>query len=409
MYRYVPWGTDTSAPAVGLLGQVRLYTSDDKTLPDETEWYTSRVTMPYGNRDVMFQRLIANRLVYWQEYVPQYQPAINGWYPYTRNHDSSAFDLVHDDVEFHRTAEVPALQWNTGTITFKRDVTLSSKQPLNVLLATFNSNMPIPHAYLPWGEVPVGEHVVRLGKGGYLTWPGKMGHVTVFALDDDFTVRVQNDGKRVYPSFGYNFPGRQFKAGDKFTYQMLTMRWPSGMPLSARLDVRVAAALNLANREPAYTVTARRGQVRGTQFFLDLQAEGGAFAGTISRAWLGMRVPVRLWGLNHRWTACVWRKGIPDQILAPITPRTDDQPAYFLLDLEQEAGDLFLGNVVTCERPDVWLRVLQRSDGGFDVLAHNPGEQAVTAILRGEPGGPLEGWQETTQLAPGEERRLHAK
>jgi hypothetical protein len=409
MWRYVPWGTDTSAPAVGLLGDVRLWTNEEKTLPDAKEWYTSRVSMPYGSREVMDERLTATRLVNWQDYVPKYQPAINGWYPFTQDHDTTAFDLVHDDVEFHRSAGVPALQWSHGAMTFKQDVTLSSTQPLNVLLARFNNNMPLPYAYTSAGEVPLGDHVIKLGKGGFLTWPGQMGHVTVFGLDDDFAVRVNNTGKRVYLDLGYNFPGRQFKTGEKFTYQLVTMRWPSGMPLSDRLDVRVAAALNLADREPAYTVAAKRGTVVGTQLFLDLQADKGVFTGSFSRAWLGTRVPARLWGLNHRWTACVWRKGAADQILAPLCPRADDQAAYFSLDLENEAGDLFLGSVVTCDQPEVWIRVLQRSDAGFDVVAHNPGEQAVTVNLQGEPGGPLEGFKQTVQLAPGAEQRLKGK
>ncbi len=406
MWRYVPWGTDTSAPAVGLLGDPRLHT-EDGTLPTAKEWYTSRVTMPYGSREVMFQRLLATRLVNWQDYVPQHQPAINGWYPFTRNHDTTAFDLVHDDVEFHRTASVPALQWSRGTMTFKQDVTLSSKQPLSLFLARYAGHLPpIPYAYTAAGEVPPGDQLLKLGKGGFLTWPGQMGHVTVFALDDDFAVRVNNTGSRVLVELGYSLPGRQFKSGETLTYQFLTMRWPTGMPLTDRLDVRTAAALNLADRAPAYTVTAKRGSVQGTQLFLDLQADQGAFAGHVSRAWLTTRIPGRLWGLNHRWTACVWQQGVPDQVLAPICPRTDEEAAYFSLDLQTEAGDLFIGSVVTCDQPEVWIRVLQRSDGGFDVVAHNPGEQALTVNLRGEPGGPLEGFKQTVQLAPGGEERM---
>ena len=407
MFRYVPWGTDTSAPSCGLLGDVRLYTSDEKTLPTAGEWYTSRVTMPYGTRDEMDERLTATRLVNWQDYVPKYQPTVNGWYPFTVNHDTTAFDLTHDDVEFHRTSGTPALQWSHGTMTFKQDVTLSSKQPLNVFLARLNTNQNVvPYAYTAAGAVPLGDHVLKLGKGGFLTWPGQMGHITVYALDDDFAVHVNNTGKQIYMDFGYNFPGRQFKTGDKFTYQLVTMRWPTGLPLTDRLDLRVAAALNLADRAPAYTVTPTRGTAPNTQLFLDLQTDRGVFTGNFSRAWLGTRVPSRLWGLNHRWTACLWRKGAADQTLVPLAARTDDEAAYLLLDLQNESGDLFLGSVVTCDQPTVWLRVLQRSDGGFDVVVHNPGEQALTVNLQGEKGGPLEGFKQTVKLAPGEERKV---
>jgi len=409
MWNYVPWGTDTSAPAVGTQGQLRLITADGKQLPDAGEWYTSRVNMPYGTRDIMVERLTATRGVNWKGYVPKHQPTINGWYPYTKNHDLEAFTLVHEDGDLHRSAGEPAFQWNAGTITFKRDVTLSSKDSLNVLLSNFNTNVPTDIAYTSSGELPKGYPVIPLGKGGYLTWGGQMGSVTVFGLDDGFTVRAAYDGKKVVPYFGFNFPGRQFKAGERFSYQLLIMRWPTGMPFSARLDSRVAAALNLADKQPAYTVAPTVGKVLGSQFHLDLETQGGVFAGTISRTFLGTRLPVRVHGLNPRWTATVWRKDAANQILLPIVPRPDDGPAHLSLDLEKEYGELFVGSVVTCDTPALWLRVLQRSDGGFDVVAHNPGEKPVTTVLTGAKGGPLEGWSMKVEVAAGQDQRVNAK
>ncbi|MHB9131795.1 MAG: hypothetical protein ACYDBB_11990 [Armatimonadota bacterium] len=409
MYRYVPWGTDTSAPAVGTQGQVRLFTADGKQLPDADEWYTSRVQMPYGTRDVMVERLTATRVVHFKDYVPKFQPTINGWYPYTKNTDLQAFTLVHEDADFHRDAAEPAFQWNTGTIAFKQDVTLSSKEPLNILLANFNTNTPTDKAYTNIGELPKNYSVIKLGKGGYLTWGGQMGNVTGYSLDDDLTLRVYYDGKKVIPSFGYNFAGRQFKQGEQFRYQTLIMRWPTGVPLSDRLDAKVASVLNLADSKPGYSVTAKRGKVVGTQFILDLQAQDGVFDGQISRVFFGVRMPVRISGLNPRWTAAAWQKGVADQILAPLVPRAAGEPAYLTLDLEKEAGDLFIGNLVTCDQPALWLRVLQRADGGFDLVAHNPGEAAVTTTITGIAGGPLEGWKQAVQLAPGEEKRMKVK
>ncbi|MHB9025507.1 MAG: hypothetical protein ACYC7E_15280 [Armatimonadota bacterium] len=410
-WSYVPAYMDTSSPAIGTLGQARLINADGKQLPDAGEWYTSRVNMPYGNRDIMIERLTATRAVNWQEYVPKHQPTVNGWYPYTKNHDVAAFDLVHEDADLHRDANEPGLQWNTGTFTFKQPVTLSSTAALNVVLAVFNSNVAkdTTTAYTHAGELPVGHSVIKLGKGGYLTWGAQMGNVTVFGLDEHLTVEVRYDGTHVYPNFGYNLAGRQFAPGDKLTYGMLIMRWPTGVPFTAGLDARVAEALNLAGGAPRYTVTPQRGTVAGTQLFLDLQARDGVFAGRISRAFLPLRLPARISGLNPRWTAAVWRKGIKGQILVPLTPRPGGGPAYFSLDLAKESGDLFVGSVATCDQPTLWLRALQRSDGGVDILAHNPGETLVTTKITGSPGGPLEGWSQAVQLTPGEEKRLRGR
>ncbi|HEY3398932.1 MAG TPA: hypothetical protein VGM19_14885 [Armatimonadota bacterium] len=406
MWRYVPWGTDTSAPAVGLLGDPRLVGADGKHVPPDTEWYTSRVTMPYGNRDVMFERLTAERSVTWQDYVPKYQPTVNGWYPYTADHDLPVFTLVHDDVEFHRSLQEPAIQWNRGVMTFKQATTLSATEPINVRLAYFNNNLPLPEVYTRAGVVSLGASVVKPGRGGYVSWPAPMGNITVFALDDDLGFSLNNDGKRVTLQMGYSLPGKQFAAGDTLTYQSVVMRWPSGRPISDRLDVRVADALDLAGRGPAYTVTPRQGKVVGTSLFLDLEAQDGIFAGTFSRAYLGMRTPTRVFGLNPRWTAGLWRAGVAGQVLEPLQPNPQDGAAYLQLDLEKESGDLFLGCLATCDQPTVWLRAIQRFDGGFDLVVHNPGEAALTANVKGSTGGPLAGWTQTLPLAPGEEKRV---
>jgi hypothetical protein len=409
IWRFIPWGTDTSAPAVGTQGQVRLVTADGKTLPDSNIWYTSRVNMPYGTRDFMVERLTATRGVKRDDYVPKFQPTINGWYPYTKNNELPAFTVLHEDVDIHREAGGPALQWNYGTITFKQAVALNLAAPLNVILSNFNTNTATTVAYTHTGELPRGSSVITLGKGGYLTWGAPLGHVTVYGLDGAFTVQVAYDGKKVVPTFGLKLPNGVFKAGDTLNYRMLIMRWPSGMPLSDRLDVRVATALNLAGRVAGYTVTPKSGAVRGTQFLLDLGAENGAFSGTLSRAFLGMRVPGCISGLNPRWTAAVWRAGTAEQVLAPIVPRREDGAAYFTIDPEKDAGEFFIGNPVTCDKSELWIRVLQRTDNGFDVVVHNPGETAVTTALKGSTGGPLAGWTQAVTLQPGEEKRMKAK
>ncbi|MHB9022591.1 MAG: hypothetical protein ACYC7E_00220 [Armatimonadota bacterium] len=409
MWKYVPSHTDTSAPPVGTQGQVRLITADGKQLPGADEWYTSRVNMPYGNRDIMIERLTATRSVKWQEYVPKHQPTINGWYPYTKNADIPAISVVHEDADLHRDAGEPAFQWDTGTITFKQDVTLSSKEPLNILLCNYNTNVKNQYAYTQAGELKTGENLIKLGKGGYLTWGAQMGNVTIFSLDDDLTLRAWYDGNRVNPSFGYNFPGRTFNAGDKFNYGLLIMRWPSGMPMSDRLDARIAAALNLSGTQPGYTVIPKKGSVISTQFSLDLQAQEGVFHGTISRAFLGTRLQVRVNGLNPKWTAAMWRKGVANQILIPVVPRSDVGPAYYTIDLAKEFGEVFFGSVATSDNASLILRPLQRADGSFDLVVHNPGEKAVTATVTGSAGGPLEGFKQTLQLAPGEEKRVKAK
>jgi len=111
------------------------------------------------------------------------------------------------------------------------------------------------------------------------------------------------------PTFGYALGSRTFKKGDVYRYQFLLMRWPVGSKMEDRLDAKVQAALNLARPDSGAKLTAATGTVNNTQVMLDLTAKDGVFRGTLAKADYGMRIPVRIRGLNPNWSAGVWRPG----------------------------------------------------------------------------------------------------
>jgi hypothetical protein len=63
------------------------------------------------------------------------------------------------------------------------------------------------------------------------------------------------------------------------------------------------------------------------------------------------------------------------------------------------------GNLLTCDKEAVVLRLLQRLDGGWIVLAHNPTAKALSTTIRGTTGGPAAGFKEKAKLPPGGEQR----
>ena len=62
--------------------------------------------------------------------------------------------------------------------------------------------------------------------------------------------------------------------------------------------------------------------------------------------------------------------------------------------------------MLTCDKPETILRLLQRSDGLFEVLAHNPTEKEFKTTIIGSESGPLAGYKKETILKAGQEERL---
>lgn len=329
---------------------------------------------------------------------------ISGWGQYFTAQPTEDFDIVHDDIDLHRDSGEPALQLCRGEVRFKRAVTLSDKQPLNLMLGQLGWRVMMNGCYTARGKLPAPGRVDgKLGRGNYVTWPGAWSVGTIFALDEDFAVQfavTKKDEQYGRPAYGYALGARTFKPGDVLKYRLLIMRWPMGLKPEDRLDAKVGAALNLARPDSGARIAATRGKVVGTQVYLDLEARDAAFRGTLARKDFGLRIPVRLAGLEPNWTAAVWHAGM--KLLMPITPDPDGY-AWTSLDPLADAGDLFIGNVLTCENPAVILRLLQRSDGAWTLLAHNPTDQPVTITVKGADGGPVAGASKKLGLKRGEE------
>jgi len=411
---YIPWGTDTSLPGLNTWGEVS-FVSPAGPIPAPHVWLVPDLHFWYANKDLLITRQAVDRWANRDQYVPQEQPTINGWYPYVRTQPTEDFDVVADDIDFHRDAGQPSLQLCRGEVRFKRDVTLSDQEFLNVVLVRLGWNTVKQGLYTAAGKLAQpGRLQEKLGQGNYVTWPADLGHGTIFALDDDFAAVAEVDaaGQQAgRPTFGYALGGRTFRKGEVFRYAFLLMRWPVGTNLEERLDAKVQQALHLAAPETGARLTAIHGQVLGTQGgkgvppYLDLAAQDGVFRGHLARGDFGLRVPVRLRGLNPNWTAGFWRPG--ERVFKPFG-NDPDGFAWTSVDPARDAGPIFLGNVLTCEQPEVLLRLFQRRDGGWEVLAHNPLPRTVAVTVRGSEGGPVAGLSQSLSLAPGEEVRWTA-
>jgi hypothetical protein len=405
---YVAYGTDTSAPSLEIFGETTLHTARGP-LPADAMHLVPDVQFWYGNRDTLITRQPVDRWADKNRYTPDnYGYAyISGWGPYFHAEPTPDFDVLTDDIDFHHDAGKPAFQLCRGEIRFKRRVELQETPTINLVFGQLGWKSIQKGAFTAAGPLPQpGTFAATLGRGNYFTWPGDWGHGTLFALDDQFAASAVIDAKGATvgtrPAFGYALGARTFNPGDVLPYRFLILRWPVGTTMADRLDVKLQTSLNLKTPGTGVRLDATHGKVLDTQFLVDLAADQGAFRGRLQKYDLGFRLPVRVSGLNENWTAALWRQGLDMLVPEAVDP---DGLAWLTVDPLQDAGDILIGNLLTCENPAVILRLFQQQDGAWLVLAHNPTGKAVKVTVRGTADGPVPALKRSLKLAPGQELR----
>ena len=187
---------------------------------------------------------------------------------------------------------------------------------------------------------------------------------------------------------------RKVQPGDKLSYEYLAVLSQFNPPADDSFVTDVIKTLGLAG-EPAYQVTPTHGTVVSKNYILRLQAQGYGFTGKITEAKLPLQLPVFVAGLQPNWDAGIWYQGkntlvIPewvgdevgqryvvrkprpgqDQLLRlPVLP---DGTGMLQIDTEIGAKDLYLGNLLVADNPDVHLTLVDTRPGTAAFVAHNP-------------------------------------
>ena len=68
-----------------------------------------------------------------------------------------------------------------------------------------------------------------------------------------------------------------------------------------------------------------------------------------------------------------------------------DGSGYFGVDLNLSDREVFLGHPVVCDRPDLFLQMLNWGPGNGRIEVHNAGEKPVTTTMRSAKGFDLLG------------------
>jgi hypothetical protein len=219
--------------------------------------------------------------------------------------------------------------------------------------------------------------------------------------------------------------------GDTIRYKYLAVWSTVNAPPDNGFIEEVCEKLGLRGRT-AYRVEPQHGSVLDTSFALRLQAENGGFAGKITQASLPMGLPVFVAGLNSRWPAGILYKG-RNQLLVPtwkmdkvasrhaeqVKVAGENQLLRFailngtgMLQVDTECGDrdVYIGNLLVCDQPDVFLSLDDVRPGKVVMTANNPTDKELTCTICPGPGFNLLGdFAKTVTLPAGGLVRLSPK
>ncbi|MCE5241124.1 hypothetical protein LLH23_21890 [bacterium] len=379
---------------------------------------------------------------------------------------NSRFGTVKDDVIEHHYAATASANWNRTdapecaepqtTIRGRTRTTMFANRAdgPSVYLVEGDyrllrdmdlprGNIPIYRA--PWLTDADGLYVSRVNAPG---WAGKLNarrshvfgplegleYVAQFAplggsralipLQPGLSYEGIFNGERCYLAANLDVPAKKLTRGQPVQYRYAAV-WDTvgGKPDTSFVE-DVYQALGLRGK-PAYTVKPTHGQVLDTKLALRLQAEGGGFAGTITQARLPLDLPVYITGLNDRWPAGILYKG-KHALYLPVwkmnragdrwsvrEQRTlDNELRRFpvldgvgLLQVDTELGDrdLYVGNLLVCDQPEVFLELEDARPGKQVIMVNNPTDRDLTVTVQAGPGFDLlAGLRKTLAVKAGE-------
>jgi len=207
-------------------------------------------------------------------------------------------------------------------------------------------------------------------------------------------------------------PEKKLGAGDTLSYEYLAV-WTAMRDKSDNSFIEDLCAQMGLRGETAYSVKPTRGTVLSARFVLSLKAQDYGFAGAITQAQLPLLLPAFVEGLNARWPAGVWYKGkhtfaVPTWTMDAVhnrysrraTVKHEDRLVRFgvvdgrgMLQIDTEIGDkdVYIGNLLVCDNPDVFLELEEWRKGRTKIVANNPTDKEASVTIRPGPGFDLMG------------------
>ncbi|MCY3017841.1 MAG: hypothetical protein NTW87_02255 [Planctomycetota bacterium] len=113
---------------------------------------------------------------------------------------------------------------------------------------------------------------------------------------------------------------------------------------------------------------------------LDVDGKSGAcFSGTL-KGDLISSMPIRVSGLNDRWSAYLFDRG--RRKARPVG--VFENKAWAVVCLKGSL-DVFVGHPIMCDKPGLFIQVAQTGENAWVVDVHNPTDAAVRTTLKKNP------------------------
>jgi hypothetical protein len=236
-------------------------------------------------------------------------------------------------------------------------------------------SVPLPDAgktFTSDGSLPAGTF--------FACYPDLTGAQGILVLDDGYSLRVEADKKRIWAQAYISRPGCKMNAGDTLSFRLLFALGRYGGPADGSEFQWLQKSMGFAG-SPAYRAELDGGRVIGTKFYLDLQAHEGGCLGRIRKTTnerLPCRLPVRIHGLNPNWSAAVYDRRRKE--LVPFG--FSDGVGYTSLDLDRGEADVYIGNLATCDHPELKLWITEEGVKALKVTVQNSTDKEVKTVVR---------------------------
>ena len=274
------------------------------------------------------------------------------------------------------------------------------------------------------GEVPL---------NGYVCWYDGEGDgvAGVIALSPGLRFSY----RREYSGFHVELPS-PVGPGDEATWDVLFVSGNRSTSNSNAQMEAVRAGMGIAGKPTLYDVRPRVGTVADQTFILTVDTEDHSFSGQVvktTQELLPIHLPVMARGLNPRWDAVLWYRGASrlhtvgqyrDRWgvktwrwnVATYEPRVDEVRhipvldggvGYCQVETDRQDPDVFIGNPLVCDHPEVFLTLVKATRGACTFEANNPTEETLTCTVRPARGFELTGrWERTVTLPVGAWRTM---
>ena len=151
-------------------------------------------------------------------------------------------------------------------------------------------------------------------------------------------------------------------------------------PGSTEVVERFYRDFGLDGGPTGYTVTEQSGKVTGRRYFLDLDGSADrCFSGKLEGKLIST-LPIRVAGLNDRWSCYLYDRG-----RKKARPLGVLEGRGWATVRVQGALDLFVGQPLVADNPEVFIQVTQVGENDWRAEIHNPTDQALRVTVKKNP------------------------